>query len=134
MKSVMFDISKVSAQHLIPRSQLYWDDKEVAIRDALDGVIVEVEKKVLVSQPVYLSYYAAAPASWWQHFKRDVLCWGTPVTWVGWWIHQKIRDSVKYETIIDREDTVHQRVCPHLPVSDYKAHVEFLLGEVGEPV
>ena len=119
-----------SSKQVIPKSLLEsvpQDMVPLVWEDALGDTVISVEKRVVGTHPVYVSFYSSWPATWWQHFKQDVI---QPLTrgsvtpfgkWLDRWAN-KVR-----RTEHEREQTVYQHFCPHIETPDKKAHMEFLL-------
>jgi hypothetical protein len=129
-KAVLLDKEMVGAIHVIPRS--HWiqsHNPRVFVEERVDELIVKVEAEVLAADPVTIYWEVRYPASWWDHFKKDVLLPLTrnPSTQLGKRLYQWAWDW-KWERASHKE-TVNRRVCPHLdvpPTPQGRSHVEWL--------
>lgn len=107
---------------------------KVFLEAVVDGLVIEVERRVAATQPEHIYFHRKVPRTWWDHFKRDVLLPLTenPSTRLGERILGWVFSTISFEEIeVDR--TVYRKVCPHLDLGDRYRHVEWLanIGGVG---
>jgi hypothetical protein len=159
------EVARVGVSSVLDRRELaYLKDRtvfEVVERSAEDLVLnlhahilkgPEKETKretTVTSDPPHLLYtrytLVARPASWWDHFKADVV---SRLGWVGrWWLRRwPVEVRVAAHTVNEyMTETVHQttnvttetRTCRHVPVPKdargYDHHLRFLSFDEDNP-
>lgn len=102
----------ISTRKVLTSVQL--DDMELRTwkNDITDGIVLEIRGYILAGCPRVITLQASYPASWWDHFKRDVLTKvvAKPLTPIGYWF----RDRVTWkDTSKSLHQEVHAKVCPH---------------------
>jgi len=110
----------VSRQCLIDCRSVWLMNKSLTtvVEETARGLLVKLEADILAlgSHQEHVSLEVEYPATWWQHFKKDLM--------PGWFLRlfpvvntlHTMRESVQ----------VFKAVCPHLSDSGQGSHVKFL--------
>lgn len=132
LNEVVFDTTVVSVRQAITRqalAELY--DVEVFMEDHAEKMVVQIERKVAADFKENIYWMVGYPASWWQHFKRDVLIplTANPSTWLGRWLFEQACKVNLERKEFERD--VWTRICPHLEIPANKPgpHVIWLKSD-----